>query len=325
VKFGVGFFTAQRPPGDDRPFAELYRDMLGHARLAEEAGLDSFWVVEHHFCDDGYLASPVVVAAAVLGANPRLRVGVGLAAASHQPLRLAEDLIALDLIAPGRVCLHLSAGYIRHEFAGFGVDYETRAERYAESLAIVKLAFMGEPFSFSGRHHHIEELTVTPPPATVGGPRIVISGNSVEAARRAAANHAVYMVDASSGWDDAQRYVGAYDDAGGAQDELHVQVYGFIDRAGAEVAWKGAVDGVVYMRETYDHWGWAPFQPASRDPKDYRLLLGDPAAVADQAGAYRSRFGDRVHLTLRLSYPGMDAATVADGIRLWGEVAAALR
>jgi alkanesulfonate monooxygenase SsuD/methylene tetrahydromethanopterin reductase-like flavin-dependent oxidoreductase (luciferase family) len=325
MKFGVGYFTAQRPPNDRRPFAEIYRDMLAHGRLIDKHRLDSFWVVEHHFCDDGYLASPVSVAAAVLGSTDHLMVGIGLAAASHQPLRMAEDLIALDLIAPGRVQLHLSAGYIKHEYAGFGVDYETRADRYAETIEIVTRAFAGQPFSFEGRHHHVSPLTVTPPPATPGGPRLVFSGGSVDAARRAAKLGGIYKVDASIGWEDSKKLVEAYDAAGGDPQALHVQVYGFIDPAGPEAAWAKAVDGFIYMRETYDSWGWAPFKPASRDPKDYRLLLGDVDEVAAQVGQYRAEFGDRLHLTLRLSYPGMPADQVSQAIELWADVAGRFR
>ncbi len=325
MKFGVGYFTAQRPPSDSRPFAEIYRDMLAHAHLMDKRQLDSFWVVEHHFCDDGYLASPVAIAAAVLGSTEHLMVGIGLAAASHQPLRMAEDLIALDLLAPGRVQLHLSAGYIKHEYAGFGVDYETRAERYAETIEIVRLAFAGQPFTFDGRHHHVSRLTVTPPPATPGGPRLVFSGGSPEAARRAAKLGGIYKVDASIGWDDAKKLVEAYDEAGGDPQAVHVQVYGFVDRAGPQAAWAKAVDGFIYMRETYDSWGWAPFKPASRDPEDYRLLLGDVDEVAAQVEKYRAQFGDRLHLTLRLSYPGMPADQVAEAIELWADVAGRFR
>ena len=321
MRFGVGYFTAQRPPTDERPFAEIYHDVLAHARLIDQRRLDSFWVVEHHFCDDGYLASPVAVAAAVLGSTQHLMVGIGLAAVSHQPLRMAEDLIALDLLAPGRVQLHLSAGYIKHEYTGFAVDYDTRAERYAETIEVVRRAFAGQAFSFDGRHHHVSQLTVTPPPATPGGPRLVFSGGTVEAAKRAATLGGIYKVDASIGWDDAVKLVEAYDAAGGDPDAVHVQVYGFVDTAGAEAAWAKALDGFIYMRETYDHWGWAPFKPASRDPNDYRLLLGDVDGVARQVEKYRAQFGDRLHLTLRLSYPGMAAEPVADAIQLWADVA----
>lgn len=325
MKFGVGYFTAQRPPYDPRPFAEIYGDMLTHARLIDQRGLDSFWVVEHHFCEDGYLASPVAVAGAVLGSTEHLMVGIGLAAASHQPLRMAEDLIALDLIAPGRVQLHLSAGYIKHEYTGFGVDYATRADRYAETIEVVRRAFAGEPFTFDGQHHHVSELTVTPPPSTPGGPRLVFSGGTVEAAKRAATLGGIYKVDASIGWDDAKKLVDAFDAAGGDPQALHVQAYGFIDPDGAAVAWDKSVDGFIYMRETYDSWGWAPFKAASRDPKDYRLLLGDVDEVAAQVEEYRKQFGDRLHLTMRLSYPGMAAGPVAQAIEQWAEVAGRFR
>ncbi len=323
MRFGVGFFTAQQPPGWKRSYADIYADMLDHARLMDEVGLDSFWVTEHHFCDDGYLPSPTTICSAVASSTRRLTLGCGVMAPFAHPLRLAEDLIGVDLISGGgRLIAQIGAGYKAEEFAGFGVERETRIERMLETVEILRGAFSGRPFHFDGRHYHVPELTVVPGPATPGGPPLMLAGNSVEAASRSGRLGTLYKVDPSDSWEDAVRFVQAYDAASPAASagrEIHVQVYGFVSMGDP---WAEIVDGFAYMREAYDRWGWAPARPASRDPKDYRLLLGSPDQVTKQVEAYRNQFGDRVHLTLRLSYPGMDPAVVASGIKLWGQVAA---
>ena len=322
MRFGVGFFTAQQPPGSKRSYADIYADVLGHARLIDQVGLDSFWVTEHHFCEDGYLPSPTTICAAVASVTKRLTLGCGVMAPFTHPLRLAEDLIGLDLISGGgRLIAQVGAGYKAEEFTGFGVERESRVERLLETVEILRGAFSGRPFRFEGRHYQIPELEVVPGPATPGGPPLLLAGNSVEAASRSGRLGTLYKVDASDTWEEALRFVEAYDSAntaGSAEQEIHVQCYGFV--SGGD-AWAEVVDGFVYMREAYDRWGWAPARPASRDPKAYRLLLGSPDEVTEQVEGYRSRFGDRLHITLRLSYPGMDPEVVANGIRLWGQVA----
>jgi alkanesulfonate monooxygenase SsuD/methylene tetrahydromethanopterin reductase-like flavin-dependent oxidoreductase (luciferase family) len=326
LRFGVGFFTAQQVPGSPRGYREIYTDLLAHARLIDEVGLDSFWVTEHHFCEDGYMPSPIPVCTAVAALTSRMTIGCGVMAPFSHPLRLAEDLITLDLISGGgRLIAQVGAGYKAEEFGGFGVARETREDRLLETVAILRGAFAGGPFSFEGTHYSFPELEVLPSPATAGGPPLLVAGNSNAAAQRSARLGALYKVDASDSWEEAREFVAAYDAASpdpSESRELHIQCYGFVSEGDA---WADCVEGFIYMREAYDRWGWSPARPASRDPADYRLLLGSPAAVAEQAEQYRREFGDRVHLTLRLSYPGMDPDTVARGIRLWGEVADRLR
>ena len=69
MRFGIGMYSAQKPPGSTRSHPELYDDMLRQGRLAEKVGLDSFWIAEHHFAEDGYVPAIIPVCAAVLGAT----------------------------------------------------------------------------------------------------------------------------------------------------------------------------------------------------------------------------------------------------------------
>ena len=122
MKFGIGMYSTQRPPDSPRTHGELYGDMLRHARLAEQVGLDSFWIAEHHFAEDGYAGAVIPVCAAVLGATNRLIAGTSVAIASfYNPIRLAEDAIAADLLSGGRFVLGLGTAYRPEEFAGMAI------------------------------------------------------------------------------------------------------------------------------------------------------------------------------------------------------------
>ena len=47
------------------PFEQFYAQCLDQIAAAEQLGFNSTWLTEHHFCDDGYTPSPLVIAAAI--------------------------------------------------------------------------------------------------------------------------------------------------------------------------------------------------------------------------------------------------------------------
>ena len=104
-----------------------------------------------------------------------------LIAPFHDPLRLAEDLIVLDILSRGRVDLIVAGGYVHEEFALFDVPMGERGTRVTEAVAVLRSAFSGEPFDYQGRTVHL-----TPAPYRPGGPSISLGGSSKPAAERAA-------------------------------------------------------------------------------------------------------------------------------------------
>lgn len=326
MRFGIGMYSAQRPP--DSPFThrELYDDMLRQARLAEEVGLDSFWIAEHHFADDGYAAAIIPVCAAVLGATRRLVAGTSIAIASfYNPIRLAEDAIALDLLSCGRFVLGLGTGYRPEEFAGMDIEPETDEARLDEMVDILEHAFGGGPFSHRGRFYDIPQVTVTPPPFTEGGPPIMLAGDGVadRDAVRAGERGKRYMVDPSLPLDEVTRLVGLYDGAcrAGAQLDLPLFNYGFVSDDADP--WEEMREGFTYLRQTYDRWAGRPVREVRR--QNHRLVLGNRQAVAREVAEYHRRFGDRLHFILRLSYPGQDPSRSDRAVEMWGDVASMVR
>ncbi|MEP6751852.1 MAG: LLM class flavin-dependent oxidoreductase [Candidatus Dormiibacterota bacterium] len=319
MRFGVGDFSGQRPPGSPATHRDLYAEMLDQAELIEVAGLDSMWVSEHHFAGDGYMPGVLPIVAALIGRTSRITVATDrLAASLHSPIRLAEDAIALDLLGGGRFILGLSLCYRREELDGFGVDPSTDAERLEALVPVLRAAFAGRTASVDGR-----DVVVTPGPSTTGGPRLMIAADGQNGAARAARLADMLMVDPTEPWQLVDDAVATFDSArGDASGELVLFTYGGLSDRGPEAAWSAVADGFRYMRHNYDR--WMSREPTRElPPKHYRLLLGTPHEVAEQAGEYRRRYGDRVHLVLRCNYPGMAAEAVADQVRLWGLAAEA--
>ena len=182
----MAFFTMRfdfrNPPLAATPMAERYAAALDMAVWAEKLGFLSVGLSEHHGSDDGYLPSPLVMAAALAARTSTIRIGVNAMVPSfHDPLRLAEDIAVVDLISNGRFDITLTNGYVASEFEMFDRRRADRVRRTTEAVATLRQAWTGEPFDFRGR-----PARITPTPAQPGGPRITMGGSSEGAARRAA-------------------------------------------------------------------------------------------------------------------------------------------
>ena len=179
----VGF---QNPAGWHRDWAALYAETLDFASLADGLGYDEVWLTEHHFADDGYSPALLPIAGAIAARTKRIRIGTKvLLMPFHNPVRLAEDAVAVDLISNGRLDLGIAAGYRHEEFAGFGIPRDERAARTREGLNVLSLALSGERFSFDGRFGSYHDTKVTPPSVQTPIP-IWVGGRSPAPLRRAA-------------------------------------------------------------------------------------------------------------------------------------------
>jgi alkanesulfonate monooxygenase SsuD/methylene tetrahydromethanopterin reductase-like flavin-dependent oxidoreductase (luciferase family) len=179
--FGIRFDL--RDPGfSGVPLADRYAAALDMAAWADRIGFVSLTLSEHHGSPDGYLPSPLPMAAAVAARTDRISIQVAaMVAAFHDPLRLAEDAVVVDLLSGGRLELVIANGYVADEFAMFGVPMGERVARTTETIEVLRRAWTGEPFEHRGR-----TVQVTPPPARPRGPKLAMGGSSAAAARRAA-------------------------------------------------------------------------------------------------------------------------------------------
>jgi alkanesulfonate monooxygenase SsuD/methylene tetrahydromethanopterin reductase-like flavin-dependent oxidoreductase (luciferase family) len=159
----------------------LYSTALDMAVYADQNGFYSVTLSEHHGVEDGYLPSPIVLAAAIASLTKRLRLDFkAIIAPLHDPLRLAEDLAVLDQISGGRVQATLAGGYNPREFAMFGKSLTDRGACMEDIVGILTAAWTGEPFQYRG-----ETVRVTPLPVQRPRLPLLMGGSSVAAARRA--------------------------------------------------------------------------------------------------------------------------------------------
>jgi len=175
-------FDLRNPPAAGTTMAERYQAALDMAEWADSLGFAAIILSEHHGSDDGYLPSPLTMAAAMAGRTRRIRITVSaLVAPFYDPLRLAEDAAVVDNLSGGRLDLVIGAGYVPAEFAMFGVERSERARRAGEVITTLRRAWTGQPFEYRGR-----TVQVTPAPCRPAGPGLMMGGSSAGAARRAA-------------------------------------------------------------------------------------------------------------------------------------------
>ena len=169
-----------RAPSWGAPRAALYGAVPEMCAWAEEHGGLAAVLTEHHGSEDGYLPSPFLLASAVAARTQRLALSLTLILPFYDPIRPAEDMAILDLLAGGRASYILALGYRPEEYEIFGLDLGDRGRLADEKLSLLRRLLAGETVVHDGRR-----ITVTPRPQTSGGPRLMWGGGSLAAARRA--------------------------------------------------------------------------------------------------------------------------------------------
>ncbi|SER91939.1 LLM class flavin-dependent oxidoreductase [Corynebacterium cystitidis] len=108
--FGFLSFGHHAIAGQQGPNArQVLQDQLEIAKAADDIGVNNASFRVHHFAPQG--AAPMPMLGAVVGATKHIEVGTGVIDMRYEnPLYLAEEAAALDLLANGRTALGVSRG-----------------------------------------------------------------------------------------------------------------------------------------------------------------------------------------------------------------------
>jgi alkanesulfonate monooxygenase SsuD/methylene tetrahydromethanopterin reductase-like flavin-dependent oxidoreductase (luciferase family) len=127
------------------------------------------------------LSAPIVVAGAIAARTRRLRVGTAVQLLPlNNPLRIAEEVATVDHISEGRFDFGIGRSGSPRAYDGYGVPYAESQTRFREALDIIREAWKGEPFSYQGEFHRVENAVVSPRPYQLPHPPIRMAATSEE-------------------------------------------------------------------------------------------------------------------------------------------------
>ena len=149
MKFGIYSSMADPPAGEN--LALRVEEVVAEAKLAESMGFDSCFFGEHHQDKDGFLPAPLIVSATVAAQTTKLNLGTSVILLRlHHPVKLAEEVITLDIVSRGRFILGVGLGYQPVDFRTFDIPIEQLVSRFEEEIEIIRQCWKGERFDFSG-------------------------------------------------------------------------------------------------------------------------------------------------------------------------------
>ncbi|MFT4199134.1 LLM class flavin-dependent oxidoreductase [Gordonia sp. (in: high G+C Gram-positive bacteria)] len=138
--------------GRRRSGAEVIRDVVAEAVLADELGVDVIGLGEHHR-DDYAISAPDVVLAAIAGQTSRIRLGTAVTVlSSDDPVRVYERFATLDAVSRGRAEVILGRGSFTESFPLFGFDLADYEMLFEEKLDLFARLLTERPVTWSGRH-----------------------------------------------------------------------------------------------------------------------------------------------------------------------------
>ncbi|WLH38287.1 LLM class oxidoreductase [Pseudomonas sp. FP2196] len=177
---------------------ESYPDSPGptlqdHAQLArrvDEAGFSAIWLrdvpfYDPNFGDVGQILDPLVYAGFLAGVTRNITIGTaGIVLPLRDPLIVAKQAASIDQLLGGRFILGLATGDRPVEYPAFGLDFNNRAERFRDALAIIRAATETHwPVHASEFYGQLNgDIDLIPKPVSPRMPTIIVgqAGQSLE-------------------------------------------------------------------------------------------------------------------------------------------------
>ena len=274
--------------------------VLPVAEAADRLGFDSVWAAHHvtlpyereskypygHSGTEVAMSpgmqwlDPLVTLSMVAAVTDRVRLGTSVLVLPYRnPVNLAAEAAALDVLSDGRFVLGVGAGWMREEFGALGIDPAERGARTDEHIEVLRALWTQDPASFSGRFTSFDGIVLATTPRSEGGPPVWVGGNTDVALRRA--------VRLGDGWHGFEVYP---EDMPGVRERL--------ERAGADAGRDPRELALSVVRGLI---------PPGREEESFipeRRMLGDSAAqIVEELGRYAEHGVDDVVIQVSLLAP----------------------
>jgi alkanesulfonate monooxygenase SsuD/methylene tetrahydromethanopterin reductase-like flavin-dependent oxidoreductase (luciferase family) len=170
------------PPIGTAGESAAFDQALSEVSAADKWGLDAVWLAELHGAPErSVLSAPMMVASAIAACTERVRIGLAVQVLplSH-PLRLAEEAATVDQISHGRLIYGIGRSGVVRTYEEYGISYDESRERFAETLAILKLAWTQDRFSYQGKYHSFDNVALSPKSYQKPWPEMRMAGATPE-------------------------------------------------------------------------------------------------------------------------------------------------
>jgi alkanesulfonate monooxygenase SsuD/methylene tetrahydromethanopterin reductase-like flavin-dependent oxidoreductase (luciferase family) len=188
MEFGYFTLSDNHYENNTRAPNQFVADITAEALYADQLGMHSAWIGEHHFNSLGVLSSPEMVLSYIAAKTKHIRLAPAVTVLPlHHPIQVAEQWSTLDLLSGGRVDFAAGRGYDKREYLPFQVSFDDNQGIFEEGLEIVRKLWEAEDrISHHGKHYSFEDVRITPKPVQRPIPTYVASFSkiSIELAAR---------------------------------------------------------------------------------------------------------------------------------------------
>jgi probable LLM family oxidoreductase len=289
VELGLDTFGDMTEDSDGQleTYAQVVRNVVEEAVLADQVGVDFFGVGEHHR-QDFAVSSPETVLAVIAGRTERIRLGSAVTVlSSDDPVRVFERFATLDAASSGRAEVILGRGSFTESFPLFGFDLADYEQLFEEKLELFAALLAEQPVTWQGETRAPLGDQEVFPKSQSGLRTWVGVGGSPESVVRAARYGLPLMLAIIGG--DPQRfqpyvdlYYRALEQLGQSPQPLGVHSPGYVaqsDEEAIEQLWPHYKEGRDRIGAER---GWPPVTRAGfeQEVSEGSLYVGSPDTVA---------------------------------------------
>ncbi len=152
MEFGLDTFgdVTAGPDGRLQSQAQVIRDVIEEAALADALGIEAFGVGEHHRPDFA-ISAPEVVLGAIAGRTKRIVLGSAVTVlSSDDPVRVFERFSSLNAASNGRAEITVGRGSFTESFPLFGYDLSNYEQLFEEKLDLFVALIRNDTVTWQG-------------------------------------------------------------------------------------------------------------------------------------------------------------------------------
>ncbi len=332
MQIGIDSFAAvisDPETGQAMSPSERLRNLVEEIEVADQVGLDSFGIGEHHRAE--YLDSaPVVILAAAASRTKQIRLTSAVTVLSaDDPVRVFQNFATLDLISGGRAEMVVGRGSFGEAYPLFGLSFEDYDTLFTEKLDLLLEIRENTHVTWSGKHRAaLTGQGVYPRPVQEKIPIWIGVGGTPASFARAGALGLPLMVAIIGGEPhrfkpmiDVYREAGAR--AGFAAEDLKVGLHQF-GYAG-ETSQIASDEFFPGHHRMFTHIGkergWPPTTraqfEATRGPTG-AYLIGDPEEIAEKILREHEALGGLARITFQMTNVALPHKKMLRSIELLG-------